>query len=338
MGLKTTLARSGIACILVMAIAACSSLPAGVAEQPRTGIKADAADQARLGDEARRNHNLVQAEDAYRRSFELNARVDNLPGMVKARNSLALLYLEARKYDAARNALTEALDIARMDGRPGLAALGWINMARLSMASGQTGEAADFLDKAQADLDRGGIPPVVSGAGGRDIQAVLWHLRAQVLRTQGDNDGALAFLGKARDMNHSLGLGSEEASCLFSMAAIRNRLGDHDQALDLLAQALVLDRTAEATGAIAQDLHAMARVLLARKGPGDAEAARDHGWRAFQSALADNDADMVRKTLVTLAEAAGATGDSGAAAHWKEYLDRLDSGSAVPAVPEKESK
>lgn len=316
--------------LLGLVLGACSSLPTETAEPLQMGLKSQAADQSRTGDENLAQRNYPLAEDYYRRSYEYNARVDNLEGMSQARNSLGFLYLSLGRVPEAGEAYQEALELALLGDDPRLVVLGWINLAKVALAAKEPARALDCLAKA----DAAGAAKKADGQPVNidDMKALILHNRAVALRDTGKPDEALKLLAEALAINQARGLLRETASNHYLMAAILNQQGLRDDALVHLALSLDLDKKAEAHDAIPGDLYAIARVYQARNAAGDQELARAHAWRAFQSALANNDSALVRKCLASLAELDAALGRTADLERWQLYLGRLDSPASAPAA------
>jgi len=304
------------ACGLFFSLASCSSLPTDSGDSLVYTYQKQAADLLKQGNAALENRNYSSAEDYYRQAYEANARVDNLEGMSIANNSLGFLYLTVKNTQAALAAYEKALYCAQLAQKTDLVCRVYLQLARTKLETGDLKGAREYLTQAQTlgVLDQGAA-----------LSAQYYHTLGLVLRSENALDEALEAFKKAKDLNHSVKQLKEEAVNYYVLASLMFKTEQYDEALQYLDQALLLDKQTENSSGLAEDLFAFARVYVSKK---DDPKARDYAWRSYESALADNNEDLVVRCLELLIQLDGRLGREADLSRWQANLQKLRTGAA----------
>jgi tetratricopeptide (TPR) repeat protein len=161
--------------------------------------------------------------------------------------------------DAARRAVEEAEELLAGSEAPGalrpLVALAWVPVL---VHTDQAGRALAELTKAEPYL----------GSLSRDLQAVVAHVQAELLRLQADDEAALRAFARAAALDPT------DSAVLRGVAELQTELGDHDASVETIDAAL-----SHATDVADQCGLLRLRCLTLRR-VGRLEAALESGRRA----------------------------------------------------------
>lgn len=187
---------------------------------------------------------LTLAERYFYQALEASRLVDDLEGMVRARNNLAAVALAQGYYEEAAEHLQQALELnAQVDGT-GELSLMLGNLGSLAYETGRSQEAENLwrqaLTAAEEDPQRSGL---------------ILHLNhlGMLLRIQGRLDEADSLLRRALAVAEEQGRESA-ANTHLQLGLLAQRRGDLAQAEKHLNLALEKDRAEENSLGIAQDL------------------------------------------------------------------------------------
>jgi tetratricopeptide (TPR) repeat protein len=284
----------GAALALGIAVALCLSLP-GCSSAPKKAVdtvalKNEAADYAKLADDFFFKGQYLSALQFYGEALELNLSVDNIEGVIVARNALGRTLLVLGRLDDAEREFTDALRDGRPFGKPALIAQSLSNLGELYYTRSRLEEAETFLMEAER------LAPTNDA-----VWAVVAHNRGVVAVARGDLNGARAYLLKAEQANERAKRWSVLGTNRYVLASVAYAQGSLDEALRWAEQALAADKTAENSLGIGADLEALGR--LSRRA-GQAEKAFEYFRRSFGLWLAlgkDLDAERVVRELRELA-------------------------------------
>jgi hypothetical protein len=164
--------------------------------------------------------------------------------------------------DSARVLLRRAL--RRTDRRDALTAL-----IDVEIEAGALERAAELLTRLLVLVDKDGVPAVGPGPAGEsetesrnEARADVEALAARLAEARGDRDAARMHLAKARELRPT------DPTVMAHLARLVDEAGQPDRALDLLHEANA------APSAPTESLALAARLLVRRRGVGDAERAR----------------------------------------------------------------
>jgi tetratricopeptide (TPR) repeat protein len=327
--MKTTIARDGagrrraaasaaLGAALLFALAAgCSSAPKGTGES--YAVRNKAAEYSKLADQALGRGEYDTAVKIYREALEADSSIDNVAGAAGLHASLGRAYLAAGLGAQAEREFASAIEYARISGARSAAALATAGLGELLYSKGDREGALARFEEALG-----------LASGDEAAAAVALHDAATAKAALGREAEAEADLAKAASINRKLKRPTELASNHYVLASIRSRAGDFPGAMTAILAALESDKKAENGPGIAQDLAAAASISLRA---GKKQEAYDYWTRSFDTALAANRPESVRKALAALSGLAAELGRDNDAARYAELLARLDAAEAAPASP-----
>lgn len=294
---------------------ACSTAPKGSGES--YAVRNKAADYSKLADQALGRGEYDSAVKIYREALEADSSIDNVAGAASVHASLGRAYLASGATAQAEREFFSALEYARIAGAKATAALATAGLGEILYSGGDKEAALAKFEEALA-----------LAAGDGASTAVALHDAATAKAALGRDVEAQADLAKAASINKSLKRPTELASNNYVLASIRAKTGDLPGALSAILAALDSDKKAENGPGIAQDLAAAASLSLRMGKKADAY---DYWTRSFDTALAANRPESVRKALVALSGLAADLGRDKDATRYAELLARLDAAEAAPA-------
>jgi tetratricopeptide (TPR) repeat protein len=267
---------------------ACSSAPKKAVDT--VALKNEAADYAKLADDFFFKGQYLSALQFYGEALDLNLSVDNIEGVIVARNALGRTLLVLGRLDDAEREFTDALRDGRPFGKPALIAQSLSNLGELYYTRSKLEEAETFLLEAER------LAPTNDA-----VWAVVAHNRGVVAVARGDLSGARAYLLKAEQANERAKRWSVLGTNRYVLASVAHAQGSLEEALRWAEQALAADKAAENSLGIGADLEALGR--LSRRA-GRPEQAFEYFRRSFGLWLAlgkDRDAERVLRELRELA-------------------------------------
>lgn len=273
---------------LCLTAGSCSSAPKKAVDT--VALKNEAADYAKLADDFFFKGQYLSALQFYGEALELNLSVDNVEGVIVARNALGRTHLALGRLDDAEREFTDALRDGRPFGKPALIAQSLSNLGELYYTRSRLEEAESYLLEAER------LAPTNDA-----VWAVVAHNRGVVSVARGDLAGATGHLLKAEQANERAKRWSVLGTNRYVLASVAYAQGLIDEALRWAEQALAADKTAENSLGIGADLEALGR--LSRRA-GEAEKAFEYYRRSFGLWLAlgkDRDAERVLRELRDLA-------------------------------------
>lgn len=303
------------AALLPALASGCSSAPKGAGES--YAVRNKAAEYSKLADQALGRGEYDTAVKIYREALDADSSIDDVAGAAGIHASLGRAYLAAGLAAQAEREFSLAVEYARIAGARPAAALATAGLGELLYAKGDKEGALARFEEALG-----------LAAGDEAAQAVALHDAATAKAALGREAEAEADLAKAAAINRKLKRPTELASNHYVLASIRSKAGDLAGAMSAILAALDSDKKAENGPGIAQDLAAAASISLRA---GDRQAAYDYWRRSFDTALAANRPESVRKALVALSGLASELGRGDDAARYADLLSRLDAAEAKPA-------
>ena len=273
---------------LCLTALSCSSAPKKAVET--VALKNEAADYAKLADDFFFKGQYLSALQFYGEALELNLSVDNVEGVIVARNALGRTHLVLGRLDDAEREFTDALRDGRPFGKPALIAQSLSNLGELFYTRGRLEDAESYLMEAER------LAPTNDA-----VWAVVAHNRGVVAVARGDLKGASAYLLKAEQANDRAKRWSVLGTNRYVLASVAYAQGSLEEALRWAERALAADKTAENSLGIGADLEALGR--LTRRA-GQPEKAFEYFRRSFGLWLAlgkDRDAERVLRELRELA-------------------------------------
>lgn len=306
----------GVALLSGLAVA-CSSAPKGAGES--YAVRNKAAEYSKLADQALGRGEYDTAVKIYREALEADSSIDDVAGAAGIHASLGRAYLAAGLGAQAEREFSLAIEYARISGAKPAAALATAGLGELLYSKGDKEGALARFEEALG-----------LASGDEAAAAVALHDAATAKAALGRAAEAEADLAKAAAINKKLKRPTELASNYYVLASIRGKAGDLAGAMTAILAALDWDKKAENGPGIAQDLAAAASLSLRA---GKRQEAYDYWTRSFDTALAANRPEAVRKALVALSGLAGELGRDKDAARYAELLARLDAAEAAPAAP-----
>ncbi len=273
---------------LCLTAGACSSAPKKAVDT--VALKNEAADYAKLADDFFFKGQYLSALQFYGEALELNLSVDNVEGVIVARNALGRTHLALGRLDDAEREFADALRDGRPYGKPALIAQSLSNLGELYYTRSRLEEAESYLVEAER------LAPANDA-----VWAVVAHNRGVVSVARGDLKGATGYLLKAEQANERAKRWSVLGTNRYVLASVAYAQGLIEEALRWAEQALAADKTAENSLGIGADLEALGR--LSRRA-GLAEKAFEYYRRSFGLWLAlgkDRDAERVLRELRELA-------------------------------------
>jgi len=279
-----------IGCLCVMIAAGCAVRP----ERPAPPRLTEARRLAAQGSDWYRKGCVKRAELYFYQALEASRLVDDVGGMVRAYNNLAVVAMAQGYYDEASVHLKRALELndeAKSEEAPLI--LG--NLGSLSYKVGRYREAEDFWRQALAAAE----------AGGRDSGLIL-HLNnlGMLMRQEGRLPEAETMLRRALSLS---GAGEEGSTGTthFQLALVAQTRGEPAAAERHLSIALALDRGAENPRGIAQDLEQLG-ILHQRQQSWDRAAGElDRAIRLYAALGSTEKVEGVFRLLEANREASG---------------------------------
>jgi tetratricopeptide (TPR) repeat protein len=238
---------------------------------------------------------VTRAEQYFYQALEASRLVDDVEGMVRAHNNLAVAAMAQGYYDEASVHLNRAwvLNDRAKSTEEGPLILG--NLGSLAYKMGRYREAEDFWRQALAAAEAG---------GGRS--ALVLHLNnlGMLMRQDGRLAEAETMLRRALSLTGE----SEEGSTgntHFQLALLAQTRGDPITAERHLSMALALDRGAENPRGIAQDLEQLG-ILHQRQQSWDRAAGElDRAIRLYAALGSTGNVEAVFRLLEANREASG---------------------------------
>ncbi len=329
---RSFIGRSLVLVLSLLLMVACSTLPEKKETEQTVAVRR-AVEFAKLADESLSFGQWAKAEEEYRNALQMHASIDNLEGMVQVWSSLGFLYLRIGQVIDARRAFNEASIHARILDNKKLILITSLSQAKLLLAEKELEQSLAILDNALQENQK----------ANDEISAILLHNRALVLRELGKEDEAIDNLSKAIELNKRLGVLRELASNHYVLAAMLNKKGQTIAAIAHLNQSLEIDKKIEAPSAIAEDLVALAKVWLRVK-PDDptlgamqgflrkpVQIAYDYARRAYRTALAANEVELVLAALQILHDNAVLADAAKEQSQWKALLDSVSKAQGTAA-------
>lgn len=307
----------------IVAMALAAALAAACSTAPKSAAVYDtrnrAAEFVKLGDSFMGRNVYDQAARCYEEALAANQSVDYVEGVARCHVSLGRAWLAAGDPAKAEREFVEGLEYGRMAGSPGAQALATAGRGEVAWARGdREGALALFLEAvALAGKDQAAL-------------AVALHDAATAKAGLGRGAEAAVDLERAAAINAKAGRWSEVGANRYVLASILSKDGRYDEALAQAGLALEADRKVENGPGLAKDLAALATILQKM---GRTQEAFDYWRRSFDTALAANMVDDVRKALVSLEALAGELGREDDATRYAALLARLDAGLAAPPEP-----
>lgn len=256
--MMVTLMRAGLPCLLLAALASCSSAP-----PPRPPAVLEQANNAdRQARRAMRDGDLAVARNLFEQSLRLNQSLDNLPGVAVSAINLAVVYHGLKNDDKALQLLDGVLGDSLIPYPAELRAAAAFRKAVILVDGGRP-EAPAAVDAA-AQLCTGSC----------EFTAGVYNLRARMALGKKEYAVAVNFAKQAADAagDHKEELANAKRHAAVAEAA----LGQHNLALEHSLAALELDKQMGMAGRIAEDLDGAAKALaqLGRKDEAAAYARR----------------------------------------------------------------
>jgi tetratricopeptide (TPR) repeat protein len=252
--------------------------------------KNKAAELSKMGDGYMVRALYAKALQYYQDSLAASQAVDDLEGAAAAYASMGRAYMAAKDPDSAEREYRNSQEYARM-------ALSGVARANAKSGLGEVAFARGDKEGALALFEE--AVAIAAAAAGKDDKAlaVALHDRGVAKAALGRSAEALADLSSADSRNLKAKRWTELGANRYAAASTLAATGKTAEALAAAVGALDADKRGENSRAIPLDLAAAAS-LSARLGK-DADA-WDYWRRAFDSALAADDAATVRKALTSL--------------------------------------
>ncbi|MEW5724904.1 MAG: tetratricopeptide repeat protein [Thermodesulfobacteriota bacterium] len=192
----------------------------------------------------------------FHQALENSRLLDDVPGIIRARNNLGAVALALGRLDEAAGHLREALDLCRsVQGSPEESLI-YGNLASLAYKAGRVKDAEEFwlkaVSTAETRSDRPGLALHLTNLGA-------------LLRRQGRIKEAALLLEQALGEAAGNGDPRGQAGARLELGLLAQADGDLAQAEEHLTLALGLDKEAENPRGIAQDLEQLGRHYQNRK-------------------------------------------------------------------------
>ncbi len=292
---------------IALFLSACSTLPRQVPGV--VAIKNEAAEYSSLADGFMAAGQYASALQYYGEALDANLSVDNVEGSVVSRGSLGRVYLVLGSMEDAEREFGDALEDARMFGKPALTALCLSNLGEFHYAKGDASAADALFTEAEA-----------LAVDDEAVASVIAHNRGVLAMSRGELDVAEAFILRSAEANEKANRWVELGSNRYALASIANARGNLPLAIEWAAKALDSDKTAENSPGIAADLEALAKLHIKSA---DDSSAFDLYRRAFGVWLTLNRAEEAERCLIALNELAGKLGKESYAKRYAILLERL---------------
>jgi len=227
-------------CLFILAGWGCAARP----ERPAPPRVTEARRLATQGSSWYRQGCVKRAEQYFYQALEASRLVDDMEGMVRAHNNLAVVAMAQGYYDEASVHLNRAWELNEQvkSAEEGPLILG--NLGSLAYKVGRYQEAEGFWRQALAAAEGGARHP-----------GLVLHLNnlGMLMRQEGRLTEAEVMLRRALSLSGDTGEGST-ANTYFQLALLAQTRGDLATAERHLSMALTLDKGAENPQGIAQDL------------------------------------------------------------------------------------
>ena len=302
--------------LAALVAASCSTAPKNTAVYD---IRNKAAEFVKLGDSFMARNIYDQAANYYEEALEADQSIDYVEGVARCHVSIGRAWLAAGDPGRAEREFRDGLEYGRMAGAPGAQALATAGLGEVAWARGDREGALALFQQA-----------VVLAGKDQAALAIALHDEATALAGLGRGADAEAGLTKAASINAKAGRWSEVGANRYVLASILSKAGRYEDALVQAALALEADRKVENGPGMAKDLAALATISqkMERK-----QEAFDYWRRSFDTALASNLPEDVRKALVALGALAKELGREDDAARYAALLAKLEASlGAAPAA------
>lgn len=315
---KRILAKRILALGMVALLAAsCSTAPKNTAVYD---VRNKAAEFAKLGDSFMARNIYDQAAKYYEEALEADQSIDYIEGVARCHVSMGRAWLAAGDPAKAEREFRDGLEYGRMAASPGAQALATAGLGEVAWVRGDREGALALFERAVA-------------IAGKDQAALAIALHDEATAKAGLGRGAEAEadLERAASINAKASRWSEVGANRYVLASILSKAGRYEEALVQAGLALEADRKVENGPGMAKDLAALATISQKME---RGQEAFDFWRRSFDTALASNMPEDVRKALVSLVELAKALGRSDDEARYATLLARLDAsmGAAAPST------
>lgn len=302
--------------LAALALSGCSTRPKTPTES--YAIRNQVADYLKLADGFFSRGNYDSAVSFYNEAIKAASSVDHLEGVATARASLGRVYLAAGRSDDAERELLKAYEYAHTAGFRGAASLAASGLGEVLYRRGDREGALARFDEAIALADQD-----------EEALAIALHNAATAKTALDRREEAKSDLERAAAINQKRKSWSEFAANRYLLASIYVKEGNLEAARNTAGEALDSDKKAENGRGIALDLAALGS--LSRR-LGKTEDAYWYWRRSFDTALAVDEAEGVRKALMALQELSAELGrPAEEISSWSEMLRRLDAGTTTPA-------
>jgi tetratricopeptide (TPR) repeat protein len=293
--------------LAALVAASCSTAPKNTAVYD---IRNKAAEFVKLGDSFMARNIYDQAANYYEEALEADQSIDYVEGVARCHVSIGRAWLAAGDPGRAEREFRDGLEYGRMAGAPGAQALATAGLGEVAWARGDREGALALFQQA-----------VVLAGKDQAALAIALHDEATALAGLGRGAEAEAGLTKAASINAKAGRWSEVGANRYVLASILSKAGRYEDALVQAALALEADRKVENGPGMAKDLAALATISqkMERK-----QEAFDYWRRSFDTALASNLPEDVRKALVALGALAKELGREDDAARYAALLAKLE--------------
>lgn len=303
--------------LAVLVSASCSTAPKTTAVYD---VRNKAAEFVKLGDSFMARNIYDQAAKYYEEALGADQSIDYIEGVARCHVSIGRAWLAAGDPAKAEREFRDGLEYGRMAASPGAQALATAGLGEVAWARGDREGALALFQQA-----------VVLAGKDQAAMAIALHDEATALAGLGRGAEAEAGLTKAASINAKAGRWSEVGANRYVLASILSKAGRYEEALAQAGLALEADRKVENGPGMAKDLAALATISqkMDRK-----QESFDYWRRSFDTALASNMPEDVRKALVALVALAGELGREDDAARYAALLARLDAslGAAAPSA------
>ena len=264
--MKKPLAAIVCCAFAVVLIVSCSTQPKKT--DTVSTVKNQAAQDAATGDSYVRQGRYDLAIQFLTLSLGEYTSIDDTEGVIQVYNALGKSYIAMGSLGMAQDILLKAALLAR-GAKPSFLFVTTLNLGELYLAKGDA-------EAARATFEAALAMPADSRSSAQT--AILYHDLGTAAKNLGDPDKALAYYGKALEINLASKLTEQAASDYYMIASVHSLDGRYDDAIRNATLALTLDKQIEDSRAIAKDLHALG--LIASK-KGDAAAAFEYFQRAY---------------------------------------------------------
>jgi len=192
-----------------------------------------------------------EALQSYFQALRLIRSLKDVKGEAFITNNIGAAYRWLGNYHNAVDYLARAVRLFHLEGDTVAAARATLTLARVDLDLGHSAAAAH---RAHVALS------IIKSAADHQWEADSWYVLAQAYQQQGDLARALQCISQSLAESKAVGYIRGEANALYSSGLIQSSLGDHDDSVRLLLEALKLerkihlpDREADTLGALAKE-------------------------------------------------------------------------------------